>query len=101
MYENEFGNRPEKHPLVNLIIIILMVGLGFVIVGPIVGFFLALPFYEGTMMQLADAVQQPLDHPELKVPLYIIQGSATAFGLIFAPMLFLRGRRRSIGEFFQ
>lgn len=100
MYENEFGNRPEKHPVVNLIIIILMVGLGFVIVGPIVGFFLALPFYEGTMMQLADAVQQPLDHPELKVPLYIIQGSATAFGLIFAPMLFLRGRRRSIGEFF-
>ena len=100
MYENEFGTRPEKHPVVNLIIIILMVGLGFVIVGPIVGFFLALPFYEGTMMQLADAVQQPLDHPELKVPLYIIQGSATVFGLIFAPMFFLRARRRSIGEFF-
>ena len=61
MFENDLGSRPEKHPVINLIIILLMVGLGFVIVGPIIGFFFALPFYEGSMIDLAEAIQQPLD----------------------------------------
>ncbi len=101
MFENQLGAPREKHPVVNLIIIILMVGLGFVIVGPLIGFFIALPFYEGDMLQLAEAIQQPMSHPEIKIPLYIIQGTATFFGLIVAPAFFLMSQRRSLGDLFQ
>jgi membrane protease YdiL (CAAX protease family) len=100
MYENQFGARPERHPAVNLIIIVLMVGLGFVIVGPIIGFFLALPFYDGGMLELAEALQQPMTDPALKVPMYIIQGGATFFGLIVAPAFFLLNQQRSVGRLF-
>jgi hypothetical protein len=101
MFENQIGARPERHPVVNLIIIILMVGLGFVIVGPLIGFFIALPFYDGGMLDLAEAIQQPMSNPDIKIPLYIIQGSATVFGLIIAPAFFLLSQHRSLGDFFQ
>lgn len=101
MFENELGTRPRKHPVINLIIILLMVGLGFIIVGPIIGFFVALPFYDGGMMELAEAIQQPLSNPDIKIPLYIIQGCATFIGLIVAPAVFLIREERSLTEFFK
>ena len=101
MYENQSRSRPERHPVINLIVILLMVGLGFVIVGPILGFFLALPFYEGGMVALAEAIQRPLENPEIKIPLYIIQGCATLVGLVLAPAFFLMREQRSLGDFFR
>lgn len=100
MFKNDSGGRPEKHPVINLIIILLMVGLGFIIVGPIIGFFFALPFYDGGMVQLAEAIQRPLENPEIKVPLYIIQGFATFVGLIVAPAIYLIREQKSLGNFF-
>ena len=100
MFENEIGARPERHPVINLIVILLMVGLGFIIVGPIIGFFIALPFYDGSMIQLAEAIQDPLQNPDIKIPLYIIQGSATFMGLIVAPAIFLTRQQRSLADFF-
>lgn len=78
-----------------------MVGLGFVIIGPILGFFIALPFYHGGMAELAEAIQQPLDNPDTKIPLYIIQGCATFVGLIVAPTLYLNRERQSLSAFFR
>ena len=98
--DNEIAARRERHPLINLIVLILMVGLGFVILGPIIGFFLALPFYDGGLVDLAEAIQHPLDNQDIKIPLYIIQGCATFVGLIAAPMIFLMSRQRSPGDFF-
>jgi Predicted metal-dependent membrane protease len=101
MFENQIGSRPEKPPVINLIIILLMVGLGFIVLGPIIGFFLALPFYDGGMIDLAEAIQRPLQNPNIKIPLYIIQGCATFTGLIVAPAIYLNTRRKSLGDFFQ
>lgn len=100
MYENQIGARPDRHPVINLIILILMVGLGFVIFGPIIGFFLSLPFYDGDMTGLLEALRQPLANPETRIPLYIMQGCATLFGLIVAPALFLFRQRKPISDFF-
>jgi membrane protease YdiL (CAAX protease family) len=101
MFENQSGSRSEKHPVINLIIILLMVGLGFVIVGPIIGFFIALPFYPGGgMTALAEAIQHPLQNPDTKIPLYIIQGCATVVGLILAPAAFLARTHKSLSDFF-
>jgi membrane protease YdiL (CAAX protease family) len=100
MFENDLGTRPEKHPVINLVIILLMVGLGFIVVGPLVGFFAALPFYEGGTTALWEAIQQPLKNPDVKIPLYIIQGFATFTGLIAAPALFLFRQQKSLADFF-
>lgn len=100
-FENELGSRPEKHPVINLLVILLMVALGFVVAGPIIGFFLALPFYDGGMIQLAEAIQEPLNHPEIKLPLYIIQGCSTFVGLIIVPAIYLTREQRSVTEFFE
>lgn len=100
MFENQSVARPERHPVINIIILLLMVGLGFIIVGPIVGFFLSLPFYDGEMLELAEALQDPTNNPEIKIPLYIIQGTVTFFGLIVAPALFLMHQEKTIRDFF-
>lgn len=101
MFENQLGSRPQKHPVINLIIILLMVGLGFVIVGPIIGFFVALPFYDGGITELAEAIQNPLQHADTRIPLYIIQGSATVVGLILAPAVFLAREQKSLSDLFR
>ena len=62
MLENDLSARPERHPVVNLIIILLFVGLGFVFVGPFIGFFVALPFYDGGMQDMMNAIQDPVSH---------------------------------------
>ena len=100
MLVNESRTRPEKHPVVNLIVILLMVGLGFVIVGPLVGVLVALPFYDGSLMDLVESIQPPLQNPDIKVPLYIIQGCSTVFGLIIAPALYLQREKKTLREFF-
>lgn len=101
MLESDLSARPERHPVVNLIIILLFVGLGFVFVGPFIGFFVALPFYDGGMQDMMNAIQDPVSHPELKIPLYIIQGFATLVGLIVAPAVFMTGNQASIIDFFK
>lgn len=88
-----------RHPLLSLLLILLMVGLGFVIVGPMIGFLFAMPFYDGSMMDLLQQMQAVND-PAIKVPLYITQGFATFMGLIVAPILFLRGSNQSLKMLF-
>lgn len=89
MLENELYQRPERHPVITLLLILAIVGIGFIFVGPFIGFFAALPFYPGSMLEMTEAIQDPVNHPELKIPLYIMQGFATFVGLIVGPTLFL------------
>jgi len=100
MLENDLSYRPERHPLVSLLLLLIMASLGFAIVGPMVGFVFAIPFYPGSVLEFSEAVQRPLDHPELKIPLYIMQGFATLIGLIVVPAVFMKGERKSIMDFF-
>jgi uncharacterized protein len=101
MFENELRQTPERHPVITLLLIIAIVGIGFVIVGPIVGFFAALPFYPGSMMELTEAIQDPVGKPEVRLPLYIMQGFATMIGLIVGPSLFFAREGRAMSDFFR
>ncbi len=71
------------------LLIISLVGslLGFQLVGVFVGAFAALPFFDGSIMELFEAMVDPVNKPNVKVPLMIIQGVGSAFGLIFIPWL--------------
>ena len=50
------NTRPRLHPALSLFFIIILAGFGF-IVGGIVGVFVYLPFYEGSELELFEALQ--------------------------------------------
>jgi membrane protease YdiL (CAAX protease family) len=101
MTESSMTNSPEAHPLKVILLTLLTVLIGFVIVGPLVGVMVAMPFFDGNMMDLVEAIQNPTAHPEIKIPLYIMQGCATFVGLIVGPSILLMAFRRSIIDFFK
>ncbi|MBK5278988.1 MAG: CPBP family intramembrane metalloprotease [Bacteroidia bacterium] len=83
---NSISDRP---PWISVLLIFLTSMVGFIIIGPLIGMLVALPFVEGSFMDFILNVSNPIDHPEIKTPLYILQGCATFFGLIVGPSLYL------------
>jgi len=86
---SELTGISQRPALFSLIFILLTASMGFIIVGPALGFFFAIPFYEGSMMDLVQKIQNPLAHPEIRLPVLIMQGCATLIGLIIIPTLYL------------
>lgn len=85
-------NNPSTQPFAEsvgpwklLVITIVSSFLGFQLVGSFLGFFIAMPFFDGTLMDMANALADPVGNPNFKVPLMIVQGFGSAFGLIFVP----------------
>jgi uncharacterized protein len=76
---------PERHPVISLLLIILMVGIGFLLIGPGVGLAVASQFYEGDLLT---AIQSNPDY-SLFTPLMITQGFASLIGLIIIPALYV------------
>ena len=94
--------RPQKSAWFSLISIMMMVLAGFVFIGPFIGLFLALPFYEGSMFDFMNDVSDPSHHPEIKMPLYIMQGCATLIGLVIIPAFYIRTiEKNSVLTFFK
>jgi membrane protease YdiL (CAAX protease family) len=61
---------------------------GFIFIGPIVGFFLALPFYEGSLFSFMDDMISPFGNDNMRVVLYIVQAGATFVGLTLVPAFY-------------
>lgn len=79
----------DRPPWTSALLIFLTSMIGFVIIGPLIGMLVALPFVEGNFMDFLLNVSDPINHPEVKTPLFILQGCATFFGLIIGPGLYL------------
>jgi len=88
------------HPIFMIGLTLVAVFLGFQVVGPIIGFLIALPFYPGTLIDLTNALAAPQGHPEMKMVLFVMQGFGTFFGLIVVPALLLKRVGRSVADFF-
>jgi membrane protease YdiL (CAAX protease family) len=84
----------KRNPLLSVFLILCTLVIGFIIIGPIVGFLISLPFFEGTMFDLIEQLQNPGQYPELKTPVLITQGFATLIGLILIPWLYLYSQER-------
>lgn len=91
----------ERHPLLSVLLTLLVMAIGFVVIGPMIGLLLALPFYDGPMTGLIDQINSPVGHPELKIPLFILQGAATFFGLIVGPAVYLLSEGKSPAAHFR
>jgi hypothetical protein len=75
----------------SVILILITIFLGFVVIGPLIGFVFAMPFYDGTLFELPQKLSNPTAYPEIRSPLLIMQGCATFYGLIVFPYLYLLG----------
>lgn len=98
MFETDEQRWPS---FTTLILLLIGICLGFIVVGPLVGFLLSVPFYDGSVVELAEAMQNPVGHPEVKLPIYILQATATLVGLIATPLLLLMAFRRSVASLFK
>ncbi|MBX2965250.1 MAG: CPBP family intramembrane metalloprotease [Cyclobacteriaceae bacterium] len=87
----------NRHPVVSLLYIIILVGVGFLLIGPLVGVAVTSLFYEGDLMQ---AMKNP-DYSGF-LPIMVMQGFASFIGLIVMPLLYIGVfERKSIGAFFK
>ena len=85
---NELTYESKLSPLALFALTFLVAGFGFVLIGPIIGFFLSIPFLEGGITDQLPKMADPVSYPEFRLPLYIMQGAATMIGLGLLPSLF-------------
>lgn len=85
---SELTYESKLSPLALFALTFLVAGFGFVLIGPIIGFFLAMPFFEGSITDQLPKMTDPVSYPEFRLPLYIMQGAATLIGLVALPSLF-------------
>jgi uncharacterized protein len=88
---SELTGISQRPTFISLILILLTAGLGFIIIGPALGILFAMPYYEGTILDFTQKLSNPTEYPELRLPVLIMQGCATFFGLIIIPGLYLFG----------
>ncbi|MBL7876219.1 MAG: CPBP family intramembrane metalloprotease [Cyclobacteriaceae bacterium] len=91
---SELTGISNRHPLLSVIFILFTMAIGFIVIGPLLGFLIALPFYDGSLFELTEKISDPINNPEIRLALVIIQGSATLFGLILIPALYLLSMER-------
>jgi uncharacterized protein len=88
----------NKPPLTSLLLIFGVVFIGFVIIGPMIGLAIAMPFYGDSF--LSDITSNQL-RSDAFVPLMIVQGITSFTGLVVLPMAYIRySENRQIREFF-
>lgn len=88
----------NKPPLISLALILAIVFIGFVVIGPMIGFVVAMPFYDGDF--LVDFTSNQLS-ADAFVPLMIIQGMTSFTGLVLLPMAYIRfSENKPIRDFF-
>jgi membrane protease YdiL (CAAX protease family) len=93
--ENLVSDKPPLHSLLTTIAIFII---GFLVVGNLIGFMIAAPFYEGSLLE---AIQSDTPDSTLFYPLLIIQGVTSFVGLVVFPFLQVKFlERKSIAPFF-
>lgn len=98
----EEGHAATGSPWLRALTILVVALFGFMFIGPIVGFFLALPFYEGTPFTFMDDMVDPFGKENMKLVLYIVQAGATFVGLALIPGFYwYRSTGRSLMTLFK
>lgn len=64
--------------------------IGFQFIGGFIGLVIAFPFFGGDVMSFIEAAMNPTGHPEMRVPLLIMQGIGSFIGFILTPLLLLK-----------
>src|SRR5690606_5336193 len=95
--EANYASALQK-PLISILVTLLAFFLGVQIIGPVLGAFLDFLFFEGDATEYANALANATSHPEVKVPIFIMQGAGAILGLIILPLYLLRRQNRSLSQ---
>jgi len=90
MESQELPDNSRSNGISSAFYILITVAIGFVVIGPLIGVGIAMLFYDGSIFQLMEQLQNAGEHPELRTPLYIMQGIAASIGLILFPMMYIK-----------
>lgn len=63
---------------------------GFQFIGSFFGLLVAMPFYDGTIMEFVEAAASPVGNDSMRIPLLLMQGTASFTGFILVPMLLFK-----------
>lgn len=85
----------DRNPLTTAFLGFGIAMLAFFIVGSLIGVLFAMPFLDGGIDGLMKFASDPTSDPAYRVPLLVMQGVASAVGLIIFPLIFLRIRERN------
>ncbi len=77
-------------PIPTFVSLVLVSFGAFLAIGPLIGIGLALPFYDFDLDGLLTALSDPLNNPDVKIPTYIVQGTASLIGFVGVPFLYLK-----------
>ncbi|HET9053395.1 MAG TPA: CPBP family intramembrane glutamic endopeptidase, partial [Cyclobacteriaceae bacterium] len=77
----------DKPPFTSLLLVFAVVFIGFVMIGPMIGFMLAMLIYEGDFV--GELLKNSPD-PKAFYPLMLVQGVASFIGLVLLPALYIR-----------
>lgn len=89
----------NKHPLLSVLLILLVLFIGFVFIGPLIGFGISALFYEGNLLA---ELQSSKPDPAIFLPVMVTQGITSLLGLIIIPAIYVsKIEHKSLKPFFK
>lgn len=101
-FDNKLTWSSKYSPGIGAFALLFVAFLGFMMVGPLIGVLLGFPFYEGDLNTYYQQIlSNPMSDNTLKLPLFILQGTASLIGFIVFPALFMIFyERQTVNNFF-
>lgn len=90
LFDNQFRLASHKNPAVSALLAFLVSLVCFLFIGPIIGGLLAFVVFEGTAHEFLGGLANATANEDYKLPLFILQGSASFIGLFILPALYLK-----------
>ncbi len=100
--DNKLTWSSKYSPSIGAFLSLFTAFIGFMVIGPLIGLMLGYPFYEGdTTTYLNEILSASSEDATLKLPLFVLQGTASLIGFIIFPALFMIFyERQTINTFF-
>lgn len=103
---NKFDNNiqlwEQRSSSLTVFLVFILSIIGFQVIGPVIGLFLALPFYDGSLVDFQSDLLNPDNNPALKTPLFIMQACASLIGLVVVPLAYLWvAEKKKVSLFFE
>lgn len=92
MEELEQGT--QRSPWLSATMTLIVALIGFIIVGPLIGIFMAWPFTDYGFLEFANKLPNPIGDPGMKIPQFIVQAGATFIGLFIIPYFYAVGTQK-------
>jgi membrane protease YdiL (CAAX protease family) len=101
-FDNKLNWSSKYPPAVGAVLLLFTAFFGFILIGPLLGLMLGLPFYDGDVTSYFNDMLSPAGFSTaLKLPLFILQGTASFIGFILLPALFMVFyERQTVNAFF-